>query len=396
MSGKNPRYRTYRGGSPRDARSGDDPLGELRDLRRSEGGQPPPPGRQRSQPQADEGGGPLRGLRRRSQTDEPRGRNGRGDQRQPVEPRRALRPSRSFGRRVFRWFVVWAFAWIALSVVVFLISAQLHQADVGADGNAALGGGGTPPVGKSTVLVIGSDTRPKNSKEPGARTSGYGLADSIMLLRVGGGHTSKLSIARDTMVPIEGHGTGKINSSYAYGGPALLVKTVENYTGVKVNHVMQIGFGSFPGLIDAMGGINYKGSCVISKISGGYKNGGVTLRIRTGEKVHLNGKQALALARTRKNACNSRENDLSRARRQQKVLSSMKHKALSPIGFIRMPLIAWEAPKTLNSDMAGPRLIATMAGLALSGSGKTRVLGTESGYVPDALKAQQVSKFLAD
>ncbi|MEH3053200.1 MAG: LCP family protein [Patulibacter minatonensis] len=261
---------------------------------------------------------------------------------------------------------MWAVAWVALAALVFMVSAQLHQADVD-DGGSILGGGGTPPFGTSTVLVIGSDRRPKDSQEPGANTQGYGLADSIMLLRIGGGSTHKLSIARDTIVPIPGHGNAKINSAYAYGGPSLLVRTVEGFTGVDVNHVMQISFSDFPGLIDALGGITYKGSCVISKISGGYKNGGVTLRIRSGERVHLNGKQALALARTRHNACNKREDDLTRARRQQRVLSSMKRRALSPIGFVRLPLIAWEAPKTMDSDMAGPRLVSTMLGLAMPG-----------------------------
>jgi LCP family protein required for cell wall assembly len=175
----------------------------------------------------------------------------------------------------------------------------------------------------------------------------------------------------------------------------LLVKTIENYTGIEINHVMQISFSDFPGLIDAMGGITYKGSCVISKISGGYKNGGVTVRIASGKREHLNGEQALALARTRKNECNPRENDLTRARRQQRVLAAMKRRVLSPIGFVRAPLIAWEAPKTLDSDMAGPRLIATMSGLALSTGSKTQVLGTESGYVSDDQKTRAVERFLA-
>ncbi len=386
MSDKRNRYRRYRGGSAGHPGSVEDPLQELRDLRRSESGQPVPPR------------GSAKAPRRPASTDRPprreqeqhRGQASRG--RPQVAPRRALRPSKTLGRRVFKWFAVWALAWCALSLVVFLISAQFHQADVG-DGAALLGGGKTPPLGESTILVIGSDTRPKNSQEPGASTRGYGLADSIMLLRVGGGSGAKLSIARDTMVPIEGHGIAKINSAYAYGGPALLVKTVEDYTGVDVNHVMQIGFDSFPPLIDAMGGITYKGSCVISKINGGYKNGGVTLRIRSGEKVHLNGKQALALARTRTNACNKRESDLTRAHRQQKVLSSMKRRALSPIGFLRLPLIAWAAPKTMDSDMAGPRLLGTMAGMVLGG-GESHVLGTSTGYVPDDVKARQVERFL--
>lgn len=375
MAEENPRYRRYRGRPSSRPSTTADPLRELRDLRRDEstgartdGGRRDP--RQPTQPS-------------------------RRDERQHLNPRRALRPPRSLGRRVLRWFAIWAVSWVALSTLVFLVSAQLHQADVDSAADV-LGGGGTPPFGTTTILVIGSDKRPKDSQEPGANTSGYGLADSIMLLRVGGGSVKKLSIARDSLVPIPGHGTAKINSAYAYGGPALLVQTIEAWTGVNINHTMQISFSDFPGLIDAMGGITYKGSCVISKISGGYKNGGVTIRIRSGEKVHLDGKQALALSRTRKNACNRRESDLTRAHRQQKVLTAMKHRALSPIGFVRLPLIAWEAPKTMDSDMAGPRLIGTMLGLAIPGGGKTQVIGTESGYVPDSLKQQKVRAFLGE
>ena len=65
-----------------------------------------------------------------------------------------------------------------------------------------------------------------------------------------------------------------------------------------------MSFDDFPDLIDAMGGIDYKGGCVVAKVNGGYANGGVTIRIRAGEEKHLNGKQALALARVRKNDCN--------------------------------------------------------------------------------------------
>jgi LCP family protein required for cell wall assembly len=366
MSNDSPRYRRYRGRPGGNSQPGEDPLGELRQLRRSEAaGPPPPPGA--AKPPA--GGG-----------------------RQPIAPRRQLRPPRTLGRKLLRWALIGASAWIALSLVVFLISAQLHQANVDP---SALAARGTPPFSRSTILVIGSDRRPDDSQEAGAQTSGYGLADSIMLLRVGGiGDTKKLSIARDTIVPIPGRGSGKINSAYAYGGPELLAQTITGYTGLKIDHVMQVGFSDFAPLIDSMGGITYRGSCVISKVNGGYANGGVTLRIRTGEKVHLNGRQALALARTRKNRCNAKENDLTRARRQQKVMSSIKRRALSPIGFARLPLIAWHVPKTLDSDMAGPRLMGTMAGLAIGGGGKTEVLGTTTGYVPDQVRDNAVESFL--
>ena len=294
--------------------------------------------------------------------------------------------------RVARWILGAIAAWIALSAVLFLLSAQIQQGKIGDEANALLGGAGYPLWSPNNVLVLGSDQRPKGSGEPGAQTSG-GRSDSIMLMRVGGGSNSRLSIARDTIVDIPGHGRGKINAAFAYGGTALAIRTVEQYTGVDVNHVVVVSFEDFPDLIDAMGGITYRGGCVVSYINGGYRNGGYTLRLKAG-KTHIDGKQALALARTRKNACNKREDDLTRARRQQKVISAMKRRLLSPFALVRLPLIAWAAPKSLRSDMSGPTLLGLFGALTLSGSPDTEVLGTVSGQVPDSVKQAKVRRFL--
>jgi LCP family protein required for cell wall assembly len=243
------------------------------------------------------------------------------------------------------------------------------------------------------VLVLGSDQRTADTREPGAQTDS-GRSDSIMLMRVGGGANSRLSIARDTVVDIPGHGRGKINAAFAYGGTALAIQTVEAYTGVDVNHVVVVSFADFPDLIDAMGGITYRGGCVVSYINGGFRNGGYTLRLKAG-KSHIDGKQALALARTRKNACNKREDDLTRARRQQKVVSAMKRRLLSPFAFVRLPLVAWAAPSSLRSDMSGPTLLGLFGALTFSGSPRTEVLGTTSGQVPDSVRRARVRRFLA-
>src|SRR5204863_8007408 len=105
--------------------------------------------------------------------------------------------------------------------------------------------------------------------------------------------------------------------------------------GIPINHVVEINFQRFPELIDSMGGIDYMGGCVVSKINGGSANGGYTLRLRKGTH-HINGKEALALARTRKNLCNAREDDRTRAARQQKVLAAMKSRLTSPGAFVRL------------------------------------------------------------
>ena len=309
-------------------------------------------------------------------------------------PGRARSPRKGIsGWRVVRWLLAAVAVWIALSSVVFLLSAQIQQGKIGDEANTLLGGAGYPLWSPNNVLVLGSDERTAETREPGAQTTG-GRADSIMLMRVGGGANSRLSIARDTVVDIPGHGRDKINAAFALGGTALAIQTVEAYTGVDVNHVVVVSFADFPDLIDAMGGIIYRGGCVVSYINGGFRNGGYTLRLKAG-KSHIDGKQALALARTRKNACNKREDDLTRARRQQKVVSAMKRRLLSPFAFVRLPLIAWAAPKSLRSDMSGPTLLGLFGALTFAGSPQTEVLGTISGQVPDSVRQAKVRRFLA-
>jgi LCP family protein required for cell wall assembly len=301
--------------------------------------------------------------------------------------------------RVIKWLLLALVAWVGISLVLFLISAQINQDQVSEDAQAQLAGGGVGIVKPQTTLILGSDQRTKGTKEPGASTSGPSRSDSILLVRTGGGHSAKLSIPRDTIVDIPGHGRNKINAAYAFGGAALTVQTVKQFLGIPIDHVFEVNFDNFPALVDAMGGINYTGGCVVSKINGGFKNGGFTLRLKRGT-THINGKQALALSRTRKNLCNPRENDLTRARRQQKVLSAMKSRVFSPAGFIRLPFISWNAPKTLKTDMRGPALLGYAIGTALSGSPPTRVLpvtpqpGGGTGLeISDAAKRAAVQRF---
>jgi LCP family protein required for cell wall assembly len=302
--------------------------------------------------------------------------------------------------RVVKWIVLALVGWVLLSGVLFLVSAQVNQDQVSTAAQQELAGGGVGILGPQTTLILGSDQRTKGTKEPGASTSGPSRSDSILLVRTGGGHSAKLSIPRDTIVDIPGHGHDKINAAYAFGGAALTVQTIKQFLGIKIDHVFEVNFANFPALVDSMGGISYTGGCVVSKINGGYKNGGVTLRLKKGT-THIDGKQALALVRTRKNACNPRENDLTRARRQQKVIGAMKSRVFSFNGFVRLPFISWNAPKTLKTDMRGPSLLGYAFGTALSGSPPTRVLpvtpqpGGGTGLeISDANKQRAVQRFL--
>ncbi len=289
-------------------------------------------------------------------------------------------------------------AWVALSLVIFMVSALIQRQSVDDQAGSALSSAGYTLTSANTILVLGSDARTKTSKEPGANKIGEpSRSDTIMLMRAGGGASARLSIPRDTVVDIPGQGRGKINSAYAYGGPALAVRTIEQYLGIEVNHLVEVNFENFPDFIDALGGIDVRTNCVVSRINGGFRNGGYTLRLKPGEN-HLDGRAALALARTRKNECRPNENDLTRARRQQKILSAIKSRLLSPVTFVRLPLVSWAAPKAVRSDMGGPSLLGLFGAVAGGGTPDTEVLGRVqpdgSVSVPDAVKQDEVARFL--
>jgi LCP family protein required for cell wall assembly len=194
-----------------------------------------------------------------------------------------------------------------------------------------------------------------------------------MLWRIGGGVSRRLSIPRDTMAPIPGHGTSKINAAYAYGGPALAIKTVSQFTGLAINHVIIVNLQEFPPFINAIGGVDVKTGRVCSDISGGVKNGGFSLYLQPGQH-HLNGTQALVYARTRHNKCNPSENDLTRVQHQQQILNGIKSQLFSAYAFFHLPWAAWDAPKVLRTDMGGLSLLTLFAASEVGGNAPVSVL----------------------
>jgi LCP family protein required for cell wall assembly len=282
-------------------------------------------------------------------------------------------------KRVAKWVAIAVVAWLLLSLVLFVISAEIEKGNLPSSASAALSSGPNMITGTDTVLIIGTDQRPKGSKEPGANTNDAGSrSDTLMLWRIGGGTSRRLSIPRDTLVEIPGHGLNKINAAYAFGGPALTIRTVERFTGVKINHVIVVNLAAFPQFINAIGGIDIRTGRICSEISGGTQNGGFTLNLKPGVH-HLDGRDALTLARTRENRCNPSENDLTREQRQQQILNAIKSKLMSPSTFFRLPLASWDAPKVLRTDMGGPTLLTLFAASEFGGSAPVDVLKPTSG-----------------
>src|SRR4051812_9670416 len=308
------------------------------------------------------GSNPLESFRRRRE----KGPKAPGEQ----------KPGGITPRRVVKWIVLAIVAWILVSIVAFLVSAQVNG---GVDDKTkeALSGGGSVLTG-SNVLVLGSDERPKDSKEPGAQ-SGAARSDSIIVMHVGVGSVRKISILRDSRADIPGNATQKINAAYALGGAPLTIKTVEGFlgNGIKINHVILVSFTNFPNLIDALGGVDVElKKCLHSNSFSGQR-----VRLSRGEH-HLSGQEALNFSRVRENSCDPSEDDRTRAARQQQVIASMRDRVVSPLHwpstFLRGPFIAWQAPQAIRSDMHGPGLGALFFDLLTGGSGKSKVLDFDS------------------
>jgi LCP family protein required for cell wall assembly len=372
-------------------------------------GPPPPP--PQGAPDAPPPGAPeykLYRSRRPGPLDRLRGKRVRNPldrfrrERKPKEPKDPyrLKPGRRITPgRVLKWVLLAVLGWVLLSVVLFFISAATQEG-VSERTERALNNSGSLLTG-STVLVIGSDARPDDTKEPQPE-GGFGeRADSIMLLRVGAGSVRKLSIPRDTRVETDEY-TGKANGAYAGGGGAArLITVLEEFLGneLQINHVVEVDFENFPEFIDSLGGVDVRirGRCVRpANRFGGY--GIRELTFRRGE-AHMNGRQALGFSRIRQNACNPGEDDRARAARHQDVLAGIRDQASSFETFVRAPWAAWNAPKTVKSDMQGPGLSTLFFDLATGGSGATRILepsgtsGTEL-IVDAAEREQEIERLL--
>jgi LCP family protein required for cell wall assembly len=284
-------------------------------------------------------------------------------------------------RRVLKYLALAIVGWLLLSLVLFLVSAQIQTGNLPASASDALTSGGNMITSTDNVLILGTDQRPTGSKEPGANTRDTGSrTDTIMIWRLGAGVSRRLSIPRDTAAPIPGHGQDKINAAYAYGGPALAIKTIENFTGLPINHLIVVNLAAFPQFIDAIGGVDVTTPRICSDISGGTKNGGFSLYLSPGTH-HLTGIQALTLARTRENRCNPAENDLTRAKRQQQILNGVKSQLFSLPAFLHLPWASWDAPKVLRTDMGGPTLLTLFAASEMGGAAPVDVLKPTGGEV---------------
>jgi polyisoprenyl-teichoic acid--peptidoglycan teichoic acid transferase len=170
----------------------------------------------------------------------------------------------------------------------------------------------TDPGEPQTLLLLGSDRRPKNNNEG----AGGARSDTIMLVRMDPGKkaTAVMSLPRDLKVEIPGHGVDKINAAYDYGGPALTLDTVKQVTGLPINHVVNVHFTGFWRAVNAVG-------CVYADIDRRYFNDSAEysyINISPGYQ-RMCGRKALQYVRFR-----HEDTDIVRAARQQDFLRQAK------------------------------------------------------------------------
>ncbi|MFE0257752.1 LCP family protein [Streptomyces sp. NPDC059010] len=226
-------------------------------------------------------------------------------------------------------------AWTAAGIVVlggtgagylyFKLNGNIKSVDI----DQALGTDRPQKVdnGSENILVLGSDTRSGGNKKLGGGTDdGSARSDTAMILHVYEGHkkASVVSIPRDTLIdrPECTDTNGKkhpaasgvmFNESYSTGGAACAVKTVESFSGVRMDHYLEVDFAGFQKLIDELGGVEVTTTKNISD-----PDSHLDLKAGTHQ---LTGKQALGLVRTRHGVGDG--SDLGRIQLQQAFIKAL-------------------------------------------------------------------------
>lgn len=214
---------------------------------------------------------------------------------------------------------------IVLVLVIFLV-AMMALVDIRLTRVDAFSGLADRPSNTmaSNWLLVGSDSRTGLSEEDAAKLStGSGdfgqRTDTIMIAHIPVfGKPKLVSIPRDSFVDIPGNDKNKINAAFAFGGPQLLIDTVEKNTGIHIDHYAEIGFGGFAGVVDAVGGIEMCPEEAIDDPLAG-------LNIQAGCQK-FDGAGALGYVRTRATA----QGDLDRVQRQREFMGALMGRLKSP------------------------------------------------------------------
>ncbi|MER6285914.1 LCP family protein [Streptomyces sviceus] len=239
------------------------------------------------------------------------------------EPRQRVRRPRRWLRRILVLTLVAVLALLGLGAGGIWWATE-HYGDQVARIPDAFPKGPRPPEptphdGGTTFLLAGVDSRsrrPTTGSDATAQLWKYGAqrSDTLMLVHLGDDEHSAaiLSIPRDSWVAIPGHGSAKINAAFSWGGPPLLIQTVEQLTGTRVDHFGVIDWHGFRSLTDAVGGVPVT-------VARDTYDPEQNRRFTAGTHV-LNGEQALAYVRQRHGLPGG---ELDRIVHQQQFLRSL-------------------------------------------------------------------------
>jgi LCP family protein required for cell wall assembly len=209
---------------------------------------------------------------------------------------------------------------VLLGAMYFYLDSRLARSNVLVDyaGRPAAGAG-------QNWLITGSDsraglTRAQKRQLHTGSDAGH-RSDTILILHIpsNGGRAVLISLPRDSYVNIPGFGPNKINAAYSFGGPRLLAKTVQNNTGLRIDHYLGIGFGGLVNVVDAVGGVRM---CLPTSIHDQASG----LNLKAGCQT-LDGAEALGYVRTRHQFANQ---DLQREQNQRLFLRALLRKMTSP------------------------------------------------------------------
>jgi LCP family protein required for cell wall assembly len=239
--------------------------------------------------------------------------------------------------------------------VLFLVGVWVYL-DTSINRTEAFAGLSNRPAAAAGTnwLIVGSDSRagltPQQEQQLStgdvAAAGGGQRTDTIMIAHLPDNSTKPtlVSLPRDSEVSIPGHGTDKINAAFSIGGAPLLVETVEQATGLHIDHYAEIGFGGFANIVDAVGGVNM---CVDQTMHDDYTNVTIPAGCST-----LNGSQALGFVRMRHSAATPRS-DLDRVENQRKFIGALASQIATPGTLLNpfdfFPLLS-AAPGALTMD----------------------------------------------
>jgi LCP family protein required for cell wall assembly len=220
-----------------------------------------------------------------------------------------------------------------------------------------------PPGDPQTILLIGSDKRAKTAND--AKLGSGARSDTMILMRLDPKKDAiaLLSLPRDLKVHIPGHGIDKLNAAYAIGGTKLTLDTIKEFTGLRVNHVINVDFRGFRDAVDAI-------HCVYTDVDRRYYNDNgnpndqyATIHVEAGYQK-LCGKNALDYVRYRHT-----DSDIVRAARQQDFLRQAKAQVGAKRLFSDQDKLVKIVGRYTRSDIRGPKQVLSLIKLAVASAG---------------------------